>query len=162
MTDSVTITPPPHDPITPTLSAADDRITLSNWLPPQQGIVPVIRIGRRWISILWALPIGATALVVLIAVAQAARELPSVQAFITEYPGIAQAAPSVDSGFPWWLQLQHFLKMLFMVFIIRAGIQILADFPRLNWSRDCTPGTEWFRFQHAVPKDRSGPPRTIP
>ena len=44
--------------------------------------------------------------------------------------------------------------MLFMMFIIRAGIQILADFPRLNWSRDCTPGTEWFRFQHAVPKDR--------
>ena len=77
-----------------------------------------------------------------------------MQAFITEYPGIAQAAPSVDSGFPWWLQLQHFLNMLFMMFIIRAGIQILADFPRLNWSRDCTPGTEWFRFQHAVPKDR--------
>jgi methionine sulfoxide reductase catalytic subunit len=85
MTDSVMITSPPHDPITPTLSAADDRITLSNWLPPQQGIAPVIRIGKRWISILWALPIGAAALVVLIAVAQAARELPGVQAFITEY-----------------------------------------------------------------------------
>ena len=96
MTDSVTITPPPHDPITPMLSAADDRITLSNWLPPQQGIVPVIRIGKRWISILWALPIGAAALIILIAAAQAARELPGVQAFIAEYPGIAQAAPSVD------------------------------------------------------------------
>src|SRR6185437_833240 len=109
MTDSVKITPPPHAPITPTLSAADDRITLSNWLPPQQGIVPVIRIGKRWISILWALPIGAVALVILIAVAQDLRQLPGVEAFIREYPGIAQAAPSVDSGFPWWLQLQHFL-----------------------------------------------------
>ena len=110
--------------------------------------------GRRWVSILWALPIGAAALVLVIALAQSLREFPSVQAFIKEYPGIAQAAPSVDSGFPWWLQLQHFLNMLFMMFIIRAGIQILADHPRLYWNRDCTPGTEWFRFQHPVPEGR--------
>src|SRR5512133_1567086 len=44
--------------------------------------------------------------------------------------------------------------MLFMMFIIRAGIQILADHPRLYWNRHCTPGTEWFRFQKPVPKDR--------
>jgi len=43
--------------------------------------------------------------------------------------------PSVDSGFPWWLQLQHFLNVLFMMFIIRAGIQILADHPQLYWTR---------------------------
>ena len=154
MADSVKIKLPPHDPIASTLSAADDRIVLSHWLPPQEGIVPQIRIGRRWISILWAIPIGAAALVLLIALAQSLREFPGVQAFIKEYPGIAQAAPSVDSGFPWWLQLQHFLNMLFMMFIIRAGIQILADHPRLYWARDCTPGTEWFRFQHPVPEDR--------
>ena len=154
MTDSVKIKLPPHDPITSTLSAADDRIVLSHWLPPQEGVVPRIRIGRRWISILWAIPIGAAALVLLVALAQSLRELLSVQAFIKEYAGIAQAAPSVDTGFPWWLQLQHFLNMLFMMFIIRAGIQILADHPRLYWKRDCTPGTEWFRFQQEVPKDR--------
>ena len=95
---------------------------MSEWLPPQDGVVPRIRIGRRWISILWALPIGAAALVLMIALAQSLRELQSVQAFIKDYPGIAQSAPSVDSGFPWWLQLQHFLNMLFMMFIIRAGI----------------------------------------
>jgi hypothetical protein len=89
-----------------------------------------------------------------VALAQSLRGLPSVQAFIKDYPGIAQSAPSVDTGFPWWLQLQHFLNMLFMMFIIRAGIQILADHPRLYWTRDCTPGTEWFRFQHPVPEDR--------
>jgi hypothetical protein len=38
-----------------------------------------------------------------------------------------------------------------MTFIVRAGVQILADHPRLYWKRDCTPGTEWFRFQKAVP-----------
>ena len=103
---------------------------------------------------LWGLPIGAAALIILIAIAQSLRELPSVKAFIERYPGIAQAAPSVDSGFPWWLQLQHFVNMFFMLFIIRAGIQILADHPRLYWKRDCTPGTDWFRFQVPVPKGR--------
>jgi thiosulfate reductase cytochrome b subunit len=44
--------------------------------------------------------------------------------------------------------------MFFMFFIIRAGIQILADHPRLYWKRDCTPGTEWFRFQKDVPEHR--------
>jgi hypothetical protein len=74
--------------------------------------------------VLWALPIGAAALVVLIAAAQSLRELPGVQAFIKNYPGIAQGAPSIDSGFPWWLKLQHFANMVFMLFIIRAGVQI--------------------------------------
>jgi methionine sulfoxide reductase catalytic subunit len=60
----------------------------------------------------------------------------------------------VDGGFPLWLRVEHFLNMLFMFFIIRAGIQILADHPRLYWNRDCTPETDWFRFLHSVPKDR--------
>jgi hypothetical protein len=63
MTDSVKIERRPHDPIASTLSAADDRIVMSEWLPPQEGIVPRIRIGRRWINTLWALPIGAAAFV---------------------------------------------------------------------------------------------------
>jgi methionine sulfoxide reductase catalytic subunit len=117
--------------------------------------VPQIRIGQRWISVLWIIPIGAAGLVLLIALAQSLRELAGIQSFIGEYPGISLAAPAVDTGFPWWLQLQHFLNMLFMMFIIRAGIQILADHPRLYWDRDCTPGTEWFRFQHPVPEGAS-------
>jgi len=142
------------DPLEATLSGADDRLLLSHWLPPKEGIAPRVRIGRRWISLLWAIPIGAAALVVLIAVAQSLRELPGVKAFIEHHPGIAQAAPSVDSGFPMWLQVLHFLNMFFMLFIIRAGVQILADHPRLYWRRDCTPGTDWFRFQVPVPKGR--------
>ena len=147
-------TAPPHDPLAASLSAADDRILLSHWLPPSEGIVPRIRLGQRWVSVLWALPVGFCALVLAIAAAQSAREYPEVRAFIARYPGIAQSAPSVGSGFPWWLRLQHFLNMLFMMFIIRAGIQILADHPRLYWTRDCTPGTDWFRFQRPVPAGR--------
>ena len=33
-------------------------------------------------------------------------------------------------------------------------MQILADHPRLYWGRDCTPGSDWFRFQIPVPKGR--------
>jgi sulfoxide reductase catalytic subunit YedY len=146
--------PGPPEPLRAALSDADDRVRLNHWLPPQQGIAPRIRIGRRWISTLWAIPIGAAVLVVLIAVAQALREVPEVKAFILHNPGIAQGAPSIDSGFPWWLKLQHFLNMFFMLFIMRAGVQILADHPRLYWKRDCTPGTDWFRFQVPVPTGR--------
>ena len=103
---------------------------------------------------LWALPLGFAALILAITIAQSLREYPGVKTFLTRYPGIAQAAPSVDSGFPWWLRAQHFLNMFFMMFIIRAGIQILADHPRLYWKRDCTPGTDWFRFQRPVPTGR--------
>jgi DMSO/TMAO reductase YedYZ molybdopterin-dependent catalytic subunit/thiosulfate reductase cytochrome b subunit len=77
-----------------------------------------------------------------------------VQNFITRYPGIPPSVVAVTTGFPAWLRLLHFLNLFFMVFIIRAGIQILASHPRLYWKRDCTPGTEWFRFQKAVPADR--------
>jgi len=153
MTDDPTRLATP-EPLETALSGADDRLLLTHWLPPQEGIVPRVRFGRRWISVLWALPLGAAGLVVLIAIAQSLRELPGVQAFIKANPGIAQGAPSIDSGFPWWLQLQHFANMVFMLFIIRAGMQILADHPRLYWKRDSTPGTDWFRFQKPVPKGR--------
>jgi DMSO/TMAO reductase YedYZ molybdopterin-dependent catalytic subunit/thiosulfate reductase cytochrome b subunit len=146
--------PSPVEPLRANLSKADDSIRLNHWMSPQWGIAPHIRIGRRWINTLWALPIGAAALLCLVALAQSLRELPGVEAFILQHPGVAQSAPSVESGFPWWLQLQHFLNMFFMLFIMRAGLQILADHPRLYWSRDCTPGTDWFRFQAPIPKDR--------
>jgi hypothetical protein len=143
-----------HDPIEAELSPADDRVLLNNWLPPQVGVVPKIRIGRRWINVLWALPAGFVLAVIGVAVAQALRELPAVQDFLVRYPGVPPSARAVSAGFPAWLRVQHFLNLLFMAFIIRAGIQILADHPRLYWKRDCTPGTEWFRFQKAVPAGR--------
>src|SRR6185437_5142062 len=85
---------------------------------------------------------------------QALRELPAVQEFLARYPGVPPSAVAVTTGFPAWLRLLHFLNLFFMAFIIRAGVQILADHPRLYWKRDCTPGTEWFRFQKPVPSDR--------
>jgi len=145
---------PVHDPLEVSLSAADDRVRLSHWMPPQAGVMPKIRIGRHWVSLLWALPAAFVILIVAIALAQALRQQPSVQAFLMRYPGAPASVKPMTSGFPSWLRLSHFLNLFFMIFIIRAGIQILADHPRLYWKRDCTPGTEWFRFQKDVPTDR--------
>ena len=143
-----------HDPIETSLSSADDRVRLNHWLPPRAGVIPKIRIGQRWVNVLWALPLVFMVLVMGVAVAQALRELSVVQDFIARYPGVPASAVAVTSGFPAWLRLLHFLNLFFMAFIIRAGVQILADHPRLYWNRDCTPGTEWFRFQTAVPTGR--------
>jgi methionine sulfoxide reductase catalytic subunit len=143
-----------HDPIEAKLSPADDRVLLNDWLPPQAGVVPRIRIGRYWINVLWALPVCLVLAVIGVAVAQALRELPAVQEFLMRYPGVPPSAWAVTTGFPMWLRVQHFLNLLFMAFIIRSGIQVLADHPRLYWKRDCTPGTDWFRFQKAVPAGR--------
>lgn len=145
-----------HDPLASRLSSASDSIDLDEWnkhIPPRQPRVPQIRIGRHWFNILWIVPVAAIGLLILIAFAQALRDLPMVQGFIQRYPGVAAAQPGV-TGFPFWVRLQHFFNMVFIYFIIRAGVQILADHPRLYWNRDCTPGTEWFRFSHPVPTYR--------
>jgi methionine sulfoxide reductase catalytic subunit len=62
-------------------------------------------------------------------------------------------SPQRHPGVPWWVEAQHFFNLFLMIFIIRAGVQILADHPRLYWTRHCTPGREWFRFQNPVPPD---------
>lgn len=64
------------------------------------------------------------------------------------------SAHVVNSAFPIWLRVSHFPNLFFMAFIIRAGVQILADHPRLYWHCDCTPGSDWFRFQKPVPTGR--------
>lgn len=59
------------EPLEAALTLADDRLLADHWMAPQAGIVPRVRIGRRWISVLWALPMGTLALMLLIAIAQA-------------------------------------------------------------------------------------------
>ena len=48
------------EPLDAALTGADARLRLNHWLPPQNGIAPRICIGRRWVTVLWALPIRAT------------------------------------------------------------------------------------------------------
>ncbi|HEU5001763.1 MAG TPA: molybdopterin-dependent oxidoreductase [Actinomycetota bacterium] len=138
------------------LSPGTDVVDPETWagsLPAAHGTLPRVRVGRdKWFNLLWLLLIGFATLIALIALAQGMRGVPAVQRFIGRYPG-SIASPRARPGLPWWVEAQHFLNLLFMIFIIRSGIQILADHPRLYWTRHSTPGREWFRFQKPVPTE---------
>ena len=61
----------------------------------------------------------------------------------------------VRPGFPAWLRLAHYANFLLMILIIRSGLSILWDHPRLYRNVHCTPDTEWIRFTPTkVPMDR--------
>jgi len=53
-------------------------------------------------------------------------------------------------GFPEWIRVTHWINFFLMGFVIRAGIQILAAYPRLYWNDHCIPGAEWIKFTHRV------------
>ena len=132
-----------------------DPITWAGSMPQQHGTAPHVRFGRsRWFNLLWLLPIGFVVLISAVAVAKGLRNNPSVERFIARNPGTILTPEALENqGFPWWVGAQHFLNMFLMIFIIRSGIQILADHPRLYWTRHSTPGKEWFRIQKEVPNE---------
>lgn len=74
---------------------------------------------------------------------------------ISVMPKFNQGMASGPHGFPAWIRWSHFFNMLFLFMLIRSGLSILMDHPRLYWNDHCTPGTEWIRFTPLrVPKDR--------
>ena len=136
----------------------DGPITVSAWaggIAQTPAEMPSVRIGRRWFSSLWLIPLGIVALVLSIAVVREMATHEWFREFIARYPGTStQYVHPVATGFPWWLRWQHFLNLLFMMFIIRAGLQILADHPRLYLNAGSRPDTEWLRLRGPVPNDR--------
>ncbi|MFA7521496.1 MAG: molybdopterin-dependent oxidoreductase [Halothiobacillaceae bacterium] len=130
-----------------------DYLNLDVWIPPLWAQIPRVRVGGRLVNVLWILPVVFVILVLGITISRPFYETSWFQAFLAQYPGIPDQA-EVHTGFPLWLRVLHYLNLFFMAFIIRSGIQILADHPRLYWNRDCTPDTDWFRFQRPVPMDR--------
>jgi DMSO/TMAO reductase YedYZ molybdopterin-dependent catalytic subunit/thiosulfate reductase cytochrome b subunit len=74
---------------------------------------------------------------------------------IPPFPHITPETATRPFGFPAWIRITHFINLLFMVLLVRSGLQILMDHPRLYWNVHCTPGTEWIRFTPVqVPLDR--------
>jgi sulfoxide reductase catalytic subunit YedY len=149
-------TPAAVDEYRARLSRGENVIDPETWagaLPAAEGVPPRVRIGReRWLNLLWLLPVGFVVLIVAVAAAKGLRNIPAVQRFIARNPGTV-VPPGTRPGLSWWQDAQHFLNAFFMIFIIRAGLQILADHPRLYWTRHSTPGREWFRFQRPVPEE---------
>lgn len=101
----------------------------------------------------------------VVVVAGAAVLLPLLAAWIecltTGLPRIApvpQVYPNNfigPHGFPLWVRYCHFFNFLFLMMLIRSGLSILIDHPRLYFNSHCTPGSEWIRFTPLrVPLDR--------
>lgn len=141
----------------------DGRIIVDDWaggIVQERASVPFVRIGSRWFNSLWVIPIGAVGMLVAVGVAQHLRDYSWMQDFIERNPGTsASYVNGVDSGFPWWLRVQHFFNLFLIFFIIRSGLQILADHPRLYFNADSQPGREWMRLRGEIPKDRLDPSR---
>jgi DMSO/TMAO reductase YedYZ molybdopterin-dependent catalytic subunit/thiosulfate reductase cytochrome b subunit len=75
--------------------------------------------------------------------------------YIPPVPQFNEASPTGPQGFPLWIRYAHFFNFVFLMMLIRSGLSILMDHPRLYFNNDCTPGTEWIRFTPLrVPKDR--------
>ncbi len=74
---------------------------------------------------------------------------------VPSYPAPAAAAAAGPCGFPAWVRVTHWINFLFLTLLIRSGLQILMDHPRLYGNVHCTPGTEWLRLTPIeVPTDR--------
>jgi sulfoxide reductase catalytic subunit YedY len=75
--------------------------------------------------------------------------------YIPPVPQFIEVATIGPHGFPVWIRYAHFFNFLFLMMLMRSGLSILMDHPRLYFSDDCTPGTEWIRFTPlTVPRDR--------
>ena len=140
------------------LTVGEDIVDPSTWagaVPQAQGIAPRVRVGQnRWFNLLWLLPIGFVLLIVAIAAAKGLRGAPSVQRFISDHPGtVVSPRALAHPGLPLWVGIQHWFNLLLLVFIMRSGLQILSDHPRLYWTRHSTPGRDWFRVQKPVPTE---------
>jgi sulfoxide reductase catalytic subunit YedY len=101
---------------------------------------------------LWIVPIAAALLLLAIGAAIFLRELPAIQELIRTHPGTMRA--TTPQGFPWWLRWQHFINLLFLIPIIRSGLQIWAGHPRMYWRAPSTPGRDWLRIQKPMPAER--------
>ena len=73
---------------------------------------------------------------------------------LARIPALTPATAVEPYGFPAWLRITRYVNFMFLILLIRSGLQILMDHPRLYWNVHCTPGTEWLRLTPVeVPRD---------
>src|ERR1041384_3690013 len=103
----------------------DRRFTI--WIKPAvlttAAAVLLVAIAAAWLETrIWGLPVIA----------------PVAQVNATNIPS--------PPGFPLWVRYGHFFNFLFVMLLIRSGLSILMDHPRLYFNDHCTPRSEWIRF----------------
>ncbi|MEO6908673.1 MAG: cytochrome b/b6 domain-containing protein, partial [Abditibacteriaceae bacterium] len=68
------------------------------------------------------------------------------------FPPLTHADPT---GFPAWVRLSHWVNFVFLTLIIRSGLSILFDHPRLYFDDGSDPKKQWARFTPIdIPKDK--------
>jgi thiosulfate reductase cytochrome b subunit len=68
--------------------------------------------------------VTALGAIALSAIAFVLRAQPSVQDFLMRYPGVITPPLDAPVGIPVWLNVTHFLNMLFLMLIIRTALSI--------------------------------------
>lgn len=114
---------------------------------------PSDRRFRIWIRpSIWITAIGVLFLPVLAAWIQTAI---GGEPYIPPIPPVSPDNFAGPHGFPLWVRYCHFFNFLFVTMLIRSGLSILVDHPRLYFNHHCTPGSEWIKFTPiVVPRDR--------
>ncbi|HEY7333932.1 MAG TPA: molybdopterin-dependent oxidoreductase [Bryobacteraceae bacterium] len=75
--------------------------------------------------------------------------------YIAPIPQVNPNGVSSPHGFPLWVRYCHFFNFLFVTMLIRSGLSVLFDHPRLYFNDGCAPGSEWLKLTPiAVPRDR--------
>jgi thiosulfate reductase cytochrome b subunit len=90
-------------------------------------------------KLLWALPTAVLALALIVLAARIFRDSVTGQAFLSQYPGQSELPTGAPTGFPAWLNFQHFLNAFFIVLIIRTGWLVrTTQRPAAYWTRKNT------------------------
>ena len=107
---------------------------------------------------IWVRPSILIAAAMLVAVPVLAAWTEFLLVGLPHIPPVPQIFPNNFAGphgFPVWVRYCHFFNFLFVTILIRSGLSILADHPRLYFNNHCTPGSEWIRLTPiTVPTDR--------
>ena len=107
---------------------------------------------------IWIRPSILVTIGILILLTIAASWIEFGVAGLPYIPPVPQVYPNNfdgPHGFPVWVRYCHFFNFLFVMMLIRSGLSILVDHPRLYFNNDCTPGSEWIHFTPIkVPTDR--------
>ena len=89
---------------------------------------PADATGRNWWrSIAWLVPAAVLAAAVIVLLAIGFRSTAAGGDFIRTYPGASELPAGAPVGIPAWLGWQHYLNALFLVLIVRTGLQVRAD-----------------------------------
>ena len=107
---------------------------------------------------IWIRPSILIAAAMLVAFPVLAAWLEVLLVGLPHIPPVPQIYPNNFAGphgFPLWVRYCHFFNFLFVTMLIRSGLSILADHPRLYFNNHCTPGSEWIRLTPITGSDGS-------